>query len=297
MVYGEKVEILQFKPWLNKVYESFPNGFQNVNLNKDETRQSISKGIQTSRSFPNISQANTLEARTRISATDEHAPIRSQGFIKVQEQIPVWRRIINRISGLRANTPPSPVRLDQQQWPAKRFLRSQWFCERATSRSSLENHCLINIEYDKVIFSGEGQMYMGQLTWDKQNVRWKRLRKIPGTRRCDYMIFKMKEYVYVIGGYEDDTAAFNIEKYNLKRKEWSICRHKLPLPLKDASIVVSQDESYAVITGGFIGENGFTEYWNILTIWIIVFEEETGFTLLKDQMLRRRNNHVSIAIS
>ena len=114
-------------------------------------------------------------------------------------------------------------------------------------------------------------------------------------------------YVYVIGGYVSyekrrypypdgkTIAALRCEKYNLKLKKWSLCKHKLPFPLKHASIVVAQDESYAVITGGLIGESEEFDTF-IHSNWIIVFEEETGFTLLEDNMLRRRNNHVSIVI-
>ena len=46
---------------------------------------------------------------------------------------------------------------------------------------------------------------------------------------------------------------------------------------------------------GLIGKNeAFDRYAR--SNWIMVFEEEAGFTLLEDQMIRRRNNHVSIVI-
>ena len=98
LVYGEKAEILQFKPWLNKVYDSFPNGFQNRNLKKDETRQSISKGIQATRSFPSIKQANSFVTRTQMSATVEHFGVRCQVNIQTKEGRPFWRKIVNRIA-------------------------------------------------------------------------------------------------------------------------------------------------------------------------------------------------------
>ena len=100
------------------------------------------------------------------------------------------------------------------------------------------------------------------------------------------------------------------EKYNLKTKKWSICKHSLGSPLINASVVVSPDESFAVITGG-LKERSLSSYldlkYNLKSIEsndikmkptnsIIIFEEETGFTKLDDRMLRRRSDHVSIVI-
>ena len=179
----------------------------------------------------------------------------------------------------------------------------------------LRNHSLINIEYDKVILSGDmGQLFMGELTWDKLNVRWKRLEGTRSSTRSKYLIFKMKEYVYMVGGYRQYSngcshgpqfswmyptevkPTVSCEKYNLRTKKWSICKHSLGSPLINASVVVSPDESFAVITGGLKEINKYLTP-NIKPMnRIIIFEEETGFTKLGDRMLRRRSDHVSIVI-
>ena len=79
------------------------------------------------------------------------------------------------------------------------------------------------------------------------------------------------------------------EKYNFKENRWSSCEHSLPYPLADASVTVSLDETFAIITGG----NNKT---GMPTNGILLFEEESGFTLLGDKMVRKRSNHVSIPI-
>ena len=92
------------------------------------------------------------------------------------------------------------------------------------------------------------------------------------------------------------------EKYNLKTKKWSICKHSLGSPLINASVVVSPDESFAVITGGLKERSKYLKSIESNDIKmkptnsIIIFEEETGFTKLDDRMLRRRSDHVSIVI-
>ena len=144
-------------------------------------------------------------------------------------------------------------------------------------------------------------MCIGQLTWDKLNIKWKRLKNMDlknGSTRSRYIVFKMKDHVYLVGGYispskiEEIRKALNCDKYSLKEQRWTTCKHSLPYPLEHASVVVSSDESCAIITGGQKDWRKKCKPSNR----IIVFEEETGFTLLDDKMLRRRSNHVSILL-
>lgn len=237
--------------------------------------------------------------------------------VKLKDTRPFWRKIADNI--MTFATPPATANSEwyskQQRKPPRRFLRNQWFCHKPTGHIFgrpliLRNHSLINIGYDKVLLSGDmGQMFMGQLTWDKLNVRWKRLENTPSTTRNSFLTFKMKDYVYAVGGYTIESrmrlmnegpflmpsevrASLSCEKYNLRTKKWSACRHALPSLLNNASVVVAPDESFAVITGGMkAGRKKFKP-----TNMIMIFEEETGFTLLEDKMLRRRSDHVSIVI-
>ena len=320
MVYGEKAELLQYKPWLTKIYDSFPNGSRDDASSEEDNVQSgcnlLRNGEnEAAESFlgPTHGLENfrdTLNRNMTVEQVDVVASVEclSSGNVKLKDTRPFWRRIADRISTFA--TPPETANYkrytEQQRKPPRRFLRNQWFCHKPTGHNYkpiiLRNHTLINIGYDKVLLSGDmGQMFMGQLTWDKLNVRWKRLENMPSRTRSRYLTFKMKDYVYAVGGYiyetrrapyEEVRASLSCEKYNLRTKKWSVCRHTLPSQLNNASVVVAPDESYAVITGGIKERRKKFKPSNS----IMVFEEETGFTLLEDQMLRRRSDHVSIVI-
>lgn len=310
LVYGDKAEILQFKPWLSKVYDSFPSSSSYDDLNKENIDPSVHK----------ISSKN----------------------VKLKDTRPFWRKFVDQFAIFATPKPTSLINTRQKQ--PRRLLDNRWICKKPMGVDGypvyLRNHSLINIEYDKVILSGDmGQLFMGELTWDKLNVRWKRLEGARSSTRSKYLTFKMKEYVYVVGGYRqyvhgcshgsqfswmyptEVIPTVRCEKYNLKTKRWSICKHSLDSPLINASVVVSPDESFAVITGGlkerkkYLNEKKLSqlnisqlnEYQMNISIEsneikmkpmnrIIIFEEETGFTKLDDRMLRRRSDHISIVI-
>ena len=117
-----------------------------------------------------------------------------------------------------------------------------------------------------------------------------------------YIVFRMKDNVYFVGGYispkivegqriENDKLC-RIDRYNLNEHRWVICEHSSPYPLENSSVVVSSDQTCAIFIGGQKnwkkrGKKGDR---------IIIFEEETGFTLLEDKMLKRRSNDVAIML-
>ena len=102
-------------------------------------------------------------------------------------------------------------------------------------------------------------------------------------------MFRMKDNVYFAGGIISPKKAedqgiksdktFRFDKYNLNEHRWVKCEHTLHYPLEHASVVVSSDQRNKQ---GKPGDR------------IIIFEEETGFTLLEEKMLKRRSNDVSM---
>ena len=266
LVYGERAELLQFKPWLTKLYDSFPNG------SRDDDDDDASEQNPVEAPSINTESKNSVQEDTR----------------------PFWKKIADNIVTLAS--PPASSSLIKRKTPI-RFLRNQWFCNKPTR---VVGHSLTNISYDKVLLIGGYNMFLGQLTWDKLNVRWKRLEHASsksGYSRRNHIAFKMKDHVYVAGGLltstiEEGRKTTSCEKYNFRQNKWSSCEHSLPYPLTDASVVVNCDESFAVITGGMRERSKKHKP----TDGIIIFEEEKGFILIDDKMLRKRSNHVSVPV-
>ena len=308
LVYGERAEILEFNPFLKKPFYSFSNDSNDDDSNNEETVQVVHDPWRDNEQpsvIANDGLQNFRETLNQMCISRESECTKSSGSLKPKDNRPFWQKIGDRITIFASPSPTDDT--EKQNKECKRFLRVvQRFCDKPSGTNGrplmLRNPSLINIDYDKVILSGDmGQMFMGQLMDGNFQIRWKRLERMPSSTRSRYLIFKMKEYVYVIGGYEYHPkkplhskvrASLSCEKYNLTQKQWWSCRHKLPFPLNNASVAVAPDESYAVITGG-LTEKG-KKFWP--TNWIMIFEEETGFTLLEDKMFRRRADHVSIVM-
>ena len=101
----------------------------------------------------------------------------------------------------------------------------------------------------------------------------------------------MKDSLYVAGGYGQACS----ERLCLKSKKWFRCQHSLPYPLVFASVVVSDDEKFAVITGGIRFEEFFGTQQT--SNGIIIFTEEDGFQSLKTAQLQvSRHRHLSLKI-
>ena len=272
LVYGDRAELLAFKPWLTTIYKSF-------STSREEDSDDASSEDE------NIG-AHEEENRGSSLVNDNKPP----------NQQPLWKKIAeNCWSYLEKGSNPQIRRK-----PPIRMLRNQFFCHTPVRVSG---HSMTNVGPDKVLLIGGYQDYgktsplqhifLGQLTWDKWNVKWKKLDRM-NTYRYGHMAFKMKEHVYVVGGMginkiEENRILSSCERYNLNENTWSFCEYSLPYPLYDASVVVSTDETFAIISGGSSKKYKCTNK-------IIIFEEDKGFKLLKDKMLRQRSNHVSIRI-
>ena len=154
-----------------------------------------------------------------------------------------------------------------------------------------------NIGPNKVMFIGSYWVFEGELTPGGNDITWKTLEfpKVP--RRC-HMAFKIKDSVYIVGGYEQQDQEFkeldSAERYDLKTERWEECPHSLPYPLVCASAVVNQDETMGVIIGGFYRHEGC----HVESSNIIIFTEEKGFELIENGKLLspRSSCHTCITI-
>ena len=138
------------------------------------------------------------------------------------------------------------------------------------------------------------RVLLGEITENKRNVTWRKMESIKKAR-YGHVAFKMKESLYLVGGVDIDwNGLLSCVRFDLNESRWLNCRHSLPYPLERASVVVSDDESFAVITGGK-KRNGHV---HCASARIIVFSEENGFQeLTNSSLLFPRDRHLSLLIN
>ena len=168
---------------------------------------------------------------------------------------------------------------------------------------------ITNVGKNKVMFVGgvyhgktqtSKRAFIGELTTDNRLLRWKELENIT-VGRSRAIIFKLKDMVYLTGGriidvepslyYDDIRPSFVklCERFDIREEKWSTSKHTLPYPLHSASAVVSADDSFALITGGFRDRT-------LQNDKIIIFDEKNGFQVLDSNLRCSRSNHVSMLI-
>ena len=158
----------------------------------------------------------------------------------------------------------------------------------------LEHHTITKVACNNVMVVGgwinnsvSNRVFQGKLEVHTNDLIWTELKPLR-TARMSHITFKMKDDVYVAGGYGTDGRLLCCECNNIKENEWHKHKYSLPCPLANASVVVSDDETFAVITGG-------TTQWRE---WkrVIIFTEQTGFELMTRKLLNTKSSHVSILL-
>ena len=103
------------------------------------------------------------------------------------------------------------------------------------------------------------------------------------------------------------------ERFDLTENKWYPCEYSLPKPLHSASVAVSANENFALITGGVssyqkltavpptnnqqtTSPSSFQKQLITECDRIIAFDEDNGFQLLESKLHYPRSNHVSIRI-
>ena len=102
----------------------------------------------------------------------------------------------------------------------------------------------------------------------------------------------MKENLYAVGGRANDRSYIlsSCERFDLKENRWFNCPHELPSPLVYPSVIVSEDESFALITGGCYNEiiqspdSAYMRKCHTSDA-IIIFTEKDGFKYLSTSKL------------
>ena len=180
-------------------------------------------------------------------------------------------------------------------------------------------------------------VFLWELTNEGKSVKMKKLENMKKSRQ-NAIVFKIKNNVYITGGIGGDmgrthlhgTVGYRVhgasgnhlydqrllsctERFDLTDNKWYPCQYSLPKPLHSASVAVSANESFALITGGVSSYQKMTtvpqnnnqsnsspssQQKQLITECdrIIAFDEENGFQLLESKLHYPRSNHVSIRI-
>ena len=171
-------------------------------------------------------------------------------------------------------------------------------------------HTITNIEKNKVMvvasfvngnncLSLSNRVFHGEFTDNEKRVTWKEVECMENAR-FGHIAFKMKGNVYVAGGNGADLKLLSsCERYDIKENKWFNSEHSLPYPISGASVSVSADERFSVITGGASQRSG-GEQENVSFSsedGILFFTEKNGFYSLSNSNLQyKREGHVSLRL-
>ena len=192
---------------------------------------------------------------------------------------PLWKKFIGNIKSFVVSDPIGDTTRYQiylakeKERQAKRLVKE--------NERHLRNLCLCNRPSTWVL-RRRRSMYTGILDMYKSS---------------RYIVFRMKDNAYLIGGNistneKDKKEKLTFEKYNFKEQIWKECEHTLLYPLQYATISLSSDLTYAI----FIDRPKTWKRNGRERTRIIMFEEENGFTLLEDKKLRLSNDDDDVAI-
>ena len=180
---------------------------------------------------------------------------------------------------------------------------SHWTTCQTQLPITVQGHTIINIAENVVMLVGgiitglglSGRVFIGEMQEEECDVWWKELPPLVYPR-TKHICFKLGNNVYVAGGYGDEGILSNIEKYDLSENQdscWKLHFKTLPSPLTSASVVVSKDETYAVITGGLTSAH--TNYRGLCDNHIIFTADDVVFS--KSSLCKRRSQHISMRIA
>ena len=154
--------------------------------------------------------------------------------------------------------------------------------------------------------------FIGLFNSRKNDFNWKEISlKGQRSRVCPIM-FKMGKTVFIAGGesYPPPTDPMTMTRctklstcftFNYGEKAWRKSDYILPYPLSHASVSVSPDETFAVVTGGLKGDTDYrfkSEKIGKPSNEIILFTKERGFILYDDKkLLDTCYSHTSILLT
>ena len=158
---------------------------------------------------------------------------------------------------------------------------------------------------------GDMKVFIGEFNSSRKDFTWKAITLKDEKARVSPIMFKIGGNIYIAGGeaycQPDSTSMARCTKLSTclmfctKERSWKPCIHTLPHPLSHASVFVSPDETFALITGGLKGDTDYLFNWEKIgqpSDGIILFTKEKGFVIFDEAKLTtKRFSHVSIHLN
>ena len=177
---------------------------------------------------------------------------------------------------------------------------TQTFCTEPLPIALTGGHTVTKIADGEVIVIGgysggraSDKVFAGKLGENGMDISWRDLDSLK-TAREYHISFKMKGHVFVAGGVNEKYEPLSsCEIYSIRKNLWCSDeryklmvqtggRYELPYPLVNATVVVSNDETFALIVGGWKQEEHGKD--KVAAKEFIVFTLEDGFKKLPSGM-------------
>ena len=258
---GQSSGIMQLRAMLSKVYDGFHR------LSEIDTSNSNEEDM-----FPRYEWSKSSPSLTEIEIWKDSKPL--------------WKKFVSNIKSFVSSDPIGDT------------TRYQIYLAREKERQSKLR------KREKAKIAEEKELHLRQqLLYNRPSIWVLRKRQSTFTSLLDayktsrYIVFRLKDHAYIIGGNtsrneKDKNEKLEFEKYNFKEQRWTECEHTLLYPLQYATVSVSSDQTYAI----FIDRPKTWKRKGRERTRIIMFEEETGFTLIEDKMIRLSNDDDDVAI-
>ena len=129
----------------------------------------------------------------------------------------------------------------------------------------------------KLILIGDGKVFEINVCNNMADITWHTLPKLKTYRR-DFFSFKMRDTVYLAGGYAYEPLLC-CEQLDMNEGKWLTSPYVLPYPIIHASVIVDINETFAIIIGGHNGRRSvqIPSFSRQINNNIAIFTPEKGF--------------------
>ena len=160
-----------------------------------------------------------------------------------------------------------------------------------------------------------GRVFEGKFNLDKSDINWKELPPLTKPR-CFHKAVKMKNRLYIFGGLKVENGGSkeildSYEYFDFNKQEWTSNKYDFaPFSLAHLSIVVNEDETYALLIKGYEDKDEnktisckckFEDFCICDGMPLTMFTEDKGFTHPSNTIscfskMRQSSCHLSVSL-